>query len=179
MSFDLLVLGFLNGFAGGGGRVDWLIVFFAETLPYLLVLLVGHLLIVRRHGPLRERIYVFLLALATATFARFAITGVIWRLFERPRPFLSHDVNQLLFVDAPSFPSGHATFMFAFSTVIYFYDKRLGALMFAGSVLIVLSRIAASVHYPSDIVAGILIGSLMGFLSYRYIAKRYVLERWP
>ena len=175
MSFDLALFMLVNGFAGRGPALDWFIVFFAETLPYLLILILGHLILFRHKKPLWERIYVLLFAIATATFARFAITGVIWRLYERPRPFLSHDVNQLLFVDAPSFPSGHSTFMFAFSTVIYLYDKRLGALMFAGSALIVISRIAASVHYPTDILGGIIIGVATGYVAF-LIAKRTFLR---
>ena len=173
MGFDYALFSFINGFAGGGGRLDWFIIFFADSLPYILIILLGHLILLRPRGSLGERIGILALALGAAAFARFLITGMIWRLFERPRPFLSHDVNQLLFVDAPSFPSGHSTFMFAFSTVIYLYDKRLGAVMYAGTVLIVLSRIAASVHYPSDILGGALIGAGTGYLAFRYLAKRF------
>lgn len=172
MAYDLLAFSFFNALAGRADAIDWTIIFFAEALPYIAITLIGIALFLARARPWKERAYAFLLALATAAFARFAITGMLWRLYERPRPFLSHDVNQLLFVDAPSFPSGHSTFMFAFSTVIWFYDRRLGAAMFVATIAIVLSRIAASVHYPSDILGGAVIGSLAGYAAYRALGPR-------
>lgn len=173
MAYDLLLFSYLNALAGRGDALDWAIVFFAVGLPYVVVTAFGLVLFLSRKAPWKERLGVFALALGTAAFARFAITGMIWRLFERPRPFLSHEVNQLLFVDAPSFPSGHSTFMFAFATVAYLYNKRLGVILFVCCVFIVLSRIAASVHYPSDILGGMLIGIVTGYLAYRFIGTRF------
>lgn len=172
MAYDLLLFSYLNAIAGRADAIDWLIVFLAVGFAYVVVTLVGLVLLLSKKRPRKERLVVFLLALGSATFARFGITGVIWRFYERPRPFLSHEVNQLLFVDAPSFPSGHSTFMFAFSTVVYLYDRKIGVILYACSILIVLSRIAASVHYPSDILGGFVIGTLTGYLAYRFIGMR-------
>ncbi len=57
-----------------------------------------------------------------------------------------------------SFPSGHAIFVFALATGVYYYNKTLGRWLFAASVLVGVSRIFVGVHWPYDIVAGAVLG---------------------
>jgi undecaprenyl-diphosphatase len=61
-------------------------------------------------------------------------------------------------------PSGHATLFFALSAVIYFYNKKLGIFCFISSTLIVLARVFGGIHWPSDVLAGAIIGILSGWL---------------
>ncbi len=65
--------------------------------------------------------------------------------------------------DSASFPSGHTTAAFAFGTAFTIIaDKRYGwtALLFA--FLMAFSRIYLIVHYPTDVLAGIIIGTAAG-----------------
>ncbi|MCX6719619.1 MAG: phosphatase PAP2 family protein, partial [Candidatus Staskawiczbacteria bacterium] len=58
---------------------------------------------------------------------------------------------------------GHASFYFALSTIVYYYNKKLGIFFYVCSIFIVLSRIFAGVHWPSDILAGAILGVLIGW----------------
>ena len=71
-------------------------------------------------------------------------------------------------------PSGHATFFFALAFAIFYflkYDKRNAAakrkwnwLFMGGAVIMGVARVFAGVHWPSDILAGAVIGFLSVFL---------------
>ena len=58
-----------------------------------------------------------------------------------------------------SFPSGHTAIAFAASVPVFIISsKKLGIIMIIFSVLMALSRIYVCVHYPTDVLAGLLIG---------------------
>ncbi len=59
---------------------------------------------------------------------------------------------------SPSFPSGHTMSGFACATVLYYFDKQLGIAGYILASLIAFSRLYLFVHYPTDILGGILYG---------------------
>ncbi len=70
-----------------------------------------------------------------------------------------------------SFPSGHTAASFAFATVILFTaPKKYSVPTLILAFLIALSRIYLGVHYPTDILGGIVIGAICGIASV-YIIK--------
>lgn len=75
-----------------------------------------------------------------------------------------------------SFPSGHTCCSFAVATTYFFANKKLGvlALIFAG--LVGFSRLYNYVHYPTDVVAGMLLGIGCAFLSV-WLFKRYKVDQ--
>jgi undecaprenyl-diphosphatase len=67
----------------------------------------------------------------------------------------------------PSFPSGHAAGSFAFAAFVFTFHRRAG-FVFAGlATAIALSRVALGVHYPSDVIAGAVVGVLLGWTGAR------------
>ncbi len=63
-----------------------------------------------------------------------------------------------------SFPSGHTGASFAAASALFFGGNRMWAVASALAVLIGFSRIYLYVHYPSDVLAGALLGIMLGWL---------------
>ena len=87
--------------------------------------------------------------------------GILKLLIARPRPFLTNtDITPLIPPPAGfSFPSGHSVSSFAVAFVLYqLLPKRYGVPAVIIAVLIALSRLYLGVHYPSDVLAGMIIG---------------------
>ena len=169
---DLKIFFWLNNFAGQNRLFDWLFVFFAHYLAYMLVLVFIIFLCLSRRERTR-RIYWCVTAAAAALVARLGLTELIRLVYHRPRPFITYSVHQLIPESGWSFPSGHASFFFAFSTIVYFYNKPLGYWFLAASALMGLARIIAGVHYLSDVLAGALVGWLVGLVLYKVFRRWY------
>lgn len=116
-------------------------------------------------------------AFLAAILARFGAVELIRRLWERPRPFVENNVNLLLdYNQEPSFPSGHAAFFFALSTVVYFYNKKAGIGFFFASFLISVSRVFTGVHWPSDVLSGAVVGIFTGLILSFFFRKSAELQ---
>lgn len=99
-------------------------------------------------------------ALVSAAVALMA-NQVISHLWERPRPFTTHPaLTHVLSARTtdPSFPSDHAAAAFAIAFAVLAFSRLGGALFLAAASLIGISRIALGMHYPSDVLAGLLVG---------------------
>jgi undecaprenyl-diphosphatase len=105
-------------------------------------------------------------ALAAAGIAM-ASNQVISHLWERPRPFAAHQaLTHLLSAPSPdpSFPSDHAAVGFAIAFAVLAFSRRAGVFFLVFAALIGLSRIALGMHYPSDVVAGMVVGCAAAML---------------
>lgn len=97
---------------------------------------------------------------------------IIKNIVQRPRPFVTFTDLQIL-IPTPSefsFPSGHTASSFAAAGVFYSnLPKKFGvpAVILAG--LIGLSRLYVGVHYPTDVIAGIVMGILLSFMAERLV----------
>lgn len=94
---------------------------------------------------------------------------------KRDRPFWE-DNSITILIKSPadySFPSGHTEASFAAAVAIYLNRKKEGiaALILAG--LIAFSRLYLFVHFPSDVVGGIVIGSILGIIANKIVNKIY------
>jgi len=57
------------------------------------------------------------------------------------------------------------------AAAIFLFNKKMGIIFFAGAILMNVSRIIAGAHYPSDIMAGAIIGIFSAFLA-GFLVKR-------
>lgn len=82
----------------------------------------------------------------------------------RSRPcWIDHTVNMLISVPADySFPSGHTMSSFAAAAVIMHTDKKWGIAAYILAFLIAFSRLYLYVHFPTDVIAGAVIGTAIG-----------------
>jgi undecaprenyl-diphosphatase len=89
------------------------------------------------------------------------------RQFRRLRPHLStlHATLHGPILKDPSFPSGHSTAIFSVITPFIIFDPFLAPFLFPIAIMVALSRVILGFHYPTDVLAGSLLGAFtaMGF----------------
>ena len=129
------------------------------VVPLYALATVGLWFLARPYGSARWKLASAsaLVAAAVAMLANQAIAHA----WERPRPFTDHPaLTHLLSAPSadPSFPSDHAAAAFAIAFAVLAFSRRAGALFLVAATLIGVSRIALGMHYPSDVVAGMLVG---------------------
>ncbi len=69
-----------------------------------------------------------------------------------------------------SFPSGHTSASFAAAVAMVLYNKKIGISALVLAALIAFSRLYLYVHFPTDVLGGVIIGSLCAVGAY-FISK--------
>ena len=113
-----------------------------------------------------------LLILAGLVISNFVIR-TLKGFFAEPRPFMALKDVHILVKELDknhSLPSGHATLAFMAAVILASYFKR-GYLFFLIAIAICFSRVYVGVHYPADVLAGAVVGSIIG-LSLVLVAKK-------
>lgn len=100
-------------------------------------------------------------------------------LFARPRPYtVNPDIVPSMLIDtlkSYSFPSGHTRCCFESGMALFLCDKRWGKAAFVLGGFIGFSRMYLYMHYPTDVLAGALLGLLNGFIAFIIVDKIYKL----
>ena len=105
---------------------------------------------------------------------------ILKNLLKRKRPSWISKVE--LLIKNPkdfSFPSGHASSSFAAALTISFYFKGMGIIFLIIAALIAFSRIYHFVHYPSDVIIGALLGTVIAIVTknvYDSLLLKYLQE---
>ncbi len=121
----------------------------------------------------KDRWKIFLFTCVLLFTVDFLNHEILKDLFKRSRPCnaLTGVVNLVPCPRSFSFPSTHTMGIFAISVFLsIYYPKRVGLLVTV-SIIVSLSRIAAGVHYPLDVLGGALVGTLCAILFWQ-IEKR-------
>jgi membrane-associated phospholipid phosphatase len=113
-----------------------------------------------------ERAWSGLLGLGAAIGAGVA-TQVVKHLVGRPRPRLDLPVweyfGPTLQSDMHSFPSGHAATSFAVASLLAARYPRAAPLWYAAATAIGLGRVVSGSHHLSDVLAGAVLGLVIGW----------------
>ncbi len=114
-----------------------------------------------RTGTLKVPVVSFLLAKGLSQF----YYELIKNLVHRPRPFLTiKGAVPLMTPHGFSFPSGHSTLAMAMAVVLAFHFPRARIALLILVILIGFSRVYFGVHYLSDVLAGFVLGGILGWL---------------
>ena len=107
------------------------------------------------------------LRMGFAFVVNLSITYMVKVLTHRRRPYIKYpDLNEKALENTPSFPSGHSSVAFqtATSLAIAFGCWQIGVPAYLWASTIVYSRLYLGVHYPSDVLGGILLGMSTAWL---------------
>ena len=98
---------------------------------------------------------------------------VLKDLIARPRPCHIDQTIELLISRPSSYscPSTHSGWGFAAAISIFLYNKKLGILTIIFASFIAFSRLYLFVHFPSDVLFGVILGIVFAILA-KYIIKR-------
>jgi membrane-associated phospholipid phosphatase len=125
-----------------------------------------------------------LIAVATAVASDFISSDLIKGNIFRLRPCHDPSLANLLVTYCPqssSFTSSHAMNHFCFATFTYFTLWEVPSvwrrLFFLWAALICFGQVYVGVHYPFDVVAGALLGVLLGYIVAKLFNSHYRLAR--
>jgi len=151
----------------------------ATVLGLSVLAVTGYLLLQRMW---RTGVFVFL-----ASFGGWFINGALKELFQRPRPDVVPHLREVMTM---SFPSGHAltsavVYLTLGALLMRIADRRLVKLYcmlvaVSATILVGATRVYLGVHYPTDVLAGWLIGlswALLCWIIERAIERRAGLKR--
>lgn len=104
----------------------------------------------------------------------YALSTTLKYSINRPRPFVTYpDIQKATKTFDPSFPSGHTTSAFALATALSLNYPKWYVIVpsYSWAITVAYSRMHLGVHYPSDVLVGILIGIGSSFLCYKINEK--------
>src|SRR3989338_1280619 len=151
--------------------MDALIIFMAEYLPWAAGIAIFLFLVFVREK--KKEFRMLIVAFLAVILSRFGFTEIIRYFYDRPRPFeVAEGLKTLLeHSSGGSFPSGHAAFFFALAMGVFFYRRIWGLVFFAAALSIGFGRVAAGLHWPSDILGGAVVGIFSAVLIKFFLRK--------
>jgi len=137
---------------------------------------IGLWFLARPYGDLKWK----LACVSALVAAALAMVGnqVIAHIWDRPRPYETHRATDYLLSTPspdPSFPSDHAAAAFAIAFAVLAISRRGGLAFLIAATAIGLTRIALGMHYPSDVLAGAVVGWMAAMLVTR-IGRAWILR---
>lgn len=100
--------------------------------------------------------------------------GILKNVIARPRPYdfdptLAHRLAWGEMTSDYSFPSGHTLASFEASVGLLIHHKKWGIAALVLAFFVCVSRLFLLVHYPSDVLAGAILGTFFAFLSAKIV----------
>lgn len=114
------------------------------------------------------------IAVLFALILDFILANLILKpLVARPRPCQVRDTIEML-VRVPkdySFPSGHTMASFAAAAALFLTERRFGIAAMFLAVFMGISRLYFYVHFPTDVLAGMILGIMCGYMGVFFMKK--------
>ncbi len=155
-SLDYTLFHAVNSLAGRSPALDALMIGAAKYLPVVFALALVGLWLSWRARNQRAA-----LLAGISSLLALGLGQLIGKALPRPRPYLSHTINQLIppSLDT-SFPSDHAILGFAVAVMVWRYNRRMGVMLLALATVMAIARVFVGAHYPADVLGGAVLGAL-------------------
>lgn len=148
--------------------MDSLIIFCAKYLIFI----VGLAAIVVWAQMKSKTRWQFAVSVIVAAVAALVLSKLAGMFYYHPRPFVVQNIQPLVpHADNNGFPSDHTLLASSLATVIYFYRRQLGVGIFTLAVILGTARVLAHVHWPVDILGGLILGIAAGWGGYDLAKK--------
>lgn len=171
MKFDVIGYHFFNQFAGHYPILDKTFAFFAQYSLEMYIVLFIFAWFALPKSEIKQRHALVIMGLAGVL--GLIINVIISHIYFRPRPFtvLEKGTFTQLIPHSPdaSFPSDHTTGSFGFAAASWGKAPKWITISFTLlAILNAIARLYVGVHWPTDVIAGIVIGILSGRLFWKF-----------
>ncbi len=128
------------------------------------------LILIRRKETRRAGIVLLVALVISIVICNVILKPMVGRI----RPYDVYDVSLLVPASTEfSFPSGHTTGVTVVTTVVCMYLRRWMFPMIVFASMVMFSRMYLFMHYPTDILGGVLVGMISVVLSYVLVKRFY------
>ncbi len=175
MEFDSLATHWLNSLAGQSALADGVMIFLAR---FAIFVVVGSIALRwwARSGRDSQRFIALSCGLATAIGLGF--NQAILLFIDRIRPYDQGITQAIIDKSAdPSFPSDHATVVFATAILLLLKRDRFWPAYMAVAVLVGTSRVFVGLHFVSDVLGGAATAALAAGLVHMLFRRESALSR--
>ena len=107
------------------------------------------------------------------------ISETISAIYIRQRPFVAVPGVKLLVAHGADggMPSHHVVLMTTLIAVVYLYQKKFAIFLTVLMVISGIARVAAGIHYPTDVLVAVVLGAGIAYL-YRWGLLKFINEKW-
>lgn len=127
---------------------------FSAKYLYLIIVFIALLFLIKEKSIRRN----ILISSAFILPFIFIVSRIASKIYYNPRPFaVEHFTPLIKHAVDNGFPSDHSLISFAFASIIFLFNRKLGFILFLCAFLVGLSRVYVGVHHPIDIFGSFLI----------------------
>ncbi|MCX7697853.1 MAG: phosphatase PAP2 family protein [Candidatus Goldbacteria bacterium] len=172
LDIDIKIFRFINGtlYNPLAERIMWI---FANDVFLIAVLFLGFIYILKK-DIIKGKINIAF-ALLAIIFTNIINSMILKNIFKRNRPAVDlNDVNFLVYMRKLNyaFPSTHTAMVTALVIVLWDDYKELRPILFFFLLLVAFFCIYTGGHYPFDVLAGFIVGFIIGIF-FNWIKKKY------
>ncbi|TSC82656.1 MAG: Bacitracin transport permease protein BCRC [Parcubacteria group bacterium Gr01-1014_20] len=156
--------------------LDTVGIFLADGVLYVLIFFSIIFVLLQKNW--QKRIFLFLELTLACLLARGVVVEFIKFFYHKLRPFEFYGFEPLISASGRAFPSGHVTTLFAITIIVFLFNRSWGGWFLAFAIISSIARIFVGVHWPFDILGGVVLGTGTAFLVH-FLLKGERVRIWP